>query len=124
MVAGAPQGFSPDDLKLRKLVVKHKLFALGMAASAALVLAMLLVSVLGPKEGAVADSTSCSQWGSASQHQQLEYARLYVREHGALPDGATSVAAVDNAVDSGCNIAFENEEEDTVSVLQSIRKEY
>jgi hypothetical protein len=124
MAVEAPQGYSPEDLKLRKLVAKHKLLALCAAATAALVLAMLLFAIFGSKAGAVGDSTSCSQWGSANQVRQADYARLYVREHGPLSNGASSVAAVEGAINSGCIIAFENDEETTVSVLQSIRKEY
>ncbi len=124
MAVEAPQGYSPEDLKLRKLLAKHKLFALCAAASVALMLAMLLFAVFGPKAGTVTDSTSCSQWGSTNQVRQADYARLYVREHGPLSDGASSVGAVEGAINSGCMIAYENDEETTVSVLESIRKEY
>jgi hypothetical protein len=124
MTVQAPESYSPEDLQLRKLIARHKWFALSALAVLVILVVMFLVAVLGPKAGAVTDSTACSQWGSSNQNEQAAYARLYVREHGPLSGGATSVAAVESAINNGCLAAYSSDEEDTVSVLQSIRKEY
>lgn len=124
MAVQSPQGYAPEDLQLRSLIARHKLATLGSLAVVVILLAMLLLTVLGPKAGAVTDQTSCSQWGSSSQTKQAAYARLYVREHGSLASGATSVSAVETAINNGCMAAFGSDEEDKVSVLQSIRKLY
>lgn len=124
MTVQAPESYSPEDLQLRRLIADHKWFALSALAVLVILVVMFLVAVLGPKAGAVTDSTACSQWGSSNQNEQAAYARLYVREHGPLSGGAASVAAVESAINNGCLAAYSSDEEDTVSVLQSIRKEY
>jgi hypothetical protein len=124
MAVQAPQSYKPEDLRLWALVSRYRWFALATLASVVILLVMLLVAVLGPKAGAVTDSTSCSQWGSANQTRQAAYARRYVREHGVLSNGGTGVAAVESAINNGCMAAYASDEEDTVSVLQSIRKQY
>ncbi|HWD85137.1 MAG TPA: hypothetical protein VG321_05255 [Solirubrobacteraceae bacterium] len=124
MAVQAPQSYKPDDLRFWALVSRYRWFALSTLAVVVILLVMFLVAVLGPKAGAVTDSTSCSQWGSTSQTDQAAYSRKYVREHGALSNGATSAAAVENAINHGCMAAYSSDEEDTVSVLQSIRKQY
>ena len=124
MAVQAPQSYSPEDLRLRSLIAHHKWFARSALAVLVILVVMFLVAVLGPKAGAVTDSTSCSQWGSSNQNEQAAYARLYVREHGPLSGGATSVAAVESGINNGCLAAYSSDEEDTVSVLKSIRKEY
>ncbi len=124
MAVQAPQGYSPESMTLRSLIARHRLLALSALAVILILLAMLLVAVLGPKAGAVTDATSCSQWGSTDQNKQAGYARLYVQEHGPLSGGATSVGAVESAINNGCMAAYGSDEEDTVSVLQSIRKQY
>lgn len=124
MAVQAPQSYKPEDLRLRSLVSRYRWFALATLAVMVILVAMLLVAVLGPKAGAVTDSTSCSQWGSASQSKQAAYARAYVREHGSLSSGASTVSAVESAINNGCMAAYASDEEDSVSVLQSIRKQY
>ena len=124
MAVQAPQGYSPQDLQLGRLIARHRWVALGTLLIVVLLLAMLLLAVLGPKAGAVTDATSCAQWGSTNQTRQADYARGYVRRHGPLSGGATSVVAVEGAINTGCMSAYGSGEEDTVSVLQSIRKQY
>lgn len=124
MAVQSPQSYKPEDLKLWALVSRYRWFALASLAVVVIIVVMLLVAVLGPKAGAVTDATSCSQWGSTNQTKQAAYARQYVRQHGPLSDGATSVAAVEAAINNGCMAAFASDEEDTVTVLKSIRKQY
>lgn len=124
MAVDTPQGYSPEDLRLRTLIARHRWISLSALGVLVILVVMFLVAVLGPKAGAVTDSTSCSQWGSTKQTEQAAYARLYVREHGPLSDGASSVGAVEAAINNGCLAAYGSDEEDTVSVLQSIRGEY
>lgn len=102
------------------LLARHKLAALGVAAVVAVMLTMTLVALLGSRAGAVSDATTCSQWGSANQDRQAAYARLYVREHGALPGGGTSPASVIAAINNGCAQAYGEDVSDTVTVTQAI----
>jgi hypothetical protein len=105
---------------LRGLLVRHKLAALGLAAIIAVMLAMILVAVLGPKAGAVRDSTTCTQWGSSNQARQAAYAKLYVKEHGPLRGGGTSPSKVIAAINYGCTHAYGDDVSDTVTVTQAI----
>ncbi|HWD64820.1 MAG TPA: hypothetical protein VG405_06560 [Solirubrobacteraceae bacterium] len=124
MAVEAPQSYKPEDLRLWSLVSRYRWFALAALAVLVILAVMLLVAVLGPKAGAVTDSTACSQWGSTNQTKQAAYARQYVRRHGSLADGASSVAAIESAINTGCMAAYASDEEDTITVLQSIRKQY
>ena len=110
-----------DELwSVRALVARHKLAGLGAAALIAVTLAMILVAVIGSRGGAVSDATTCTQWSSANQSRQTAYARLYVREHGALAGGATSTGSVIAAINTGCNQAFDEDVSDNVTVVQAI----
>jgi hypothetical protein len=110
----------PESWTVRGLLVRHKLAALGLAAIIAFMLAMFLLAALGPKAGAVSDSTTCTQWGSANQVQQAAYAKLYVREHGPLRGGGTSPAKVIAAINAGCARAYGDDVSDTATVTQAI----
>jgi hypothetical protein len=105
---------------LRGLIVRHKLAALGLGALFAVMLAAILAAALGPKAGAVSDSTTCTQWGSANQVQQAAYAKLYVKEHGPLGGGGTSPSKVIAAINDGCTRAYGDDVSDTVTVRQAI----
>lgn len=111
---------APKNTDFRGLLVRHKLAALGLAAIIAFMLAMFLVAALGPKAGAVSDSTTCTQWGSANQVQQAAYAKLYVREHGPLRGGGTSPAKVIAAINAGCARAYGDDVSDSATVTQAI----
>lgn len=109
-----------SDFSVRGLLRRHKLVALGLAGIIALMLAMILVAVLGPKGGAVTDSTTCTQWGSANQAQQAAYGKLYVKEHGPLRGGGSSSSEVIAAINNGCAQAYGDDVSDTVTVRQAI----
>ena len=83
-------------------------------------LAMTLVAIFGPKAGAVTDTTTCSQWGSANQDQQTAYAKLYLREHGPVRGGVASPASVITRLNNGCTQAFASDVSDTTTVVQAI----
>lgn len=121
MSTGARSAAARDsEFSLRGLLTRHKLVALGLAAAIALMLAMILVAVLGPKAGAVTDSTTCTQWGSSNQAQQAAYGKLYVKEHGPLPDGGSSPSKVIAVINYGCAQAYGDDVSDTVTVRQAI----
>lgn len=124
MAVQTPQEYRPEEMTLRSLIARHRLFALATLGVVVILLVLFLVAVLGPKAGAVTDATVCSQWGSTSHTEQATYAQQYVRRHGTLASGASSVAAVESAIDNGCLAAYASDEEDKVTVLQSIRKQY
>ena len=121
MSTGASTAAAKDsEFSVRVLLARHKLVALGLAAVIALMLAMILVAVLGPKGGAVTDSTTCTQWGSANQAQQAAYGKLYVKEHGPLRGAGSSPSKVIAAINNGCTRAFGDDVSDTVTVQQAI----
>ena len=101
-------------------LMRHKYVALGLAAVVAFMLAMILVAVFGAKAGAVSDSTTCTQWGSANQVKQATYAKLYVKEHGPLRGGGRSPSDVIAAINDGCTRAYGEDVSDTVTVTQAI----
>ena len=115
--SAAPEGV--EVWTVRGLLARHRLAALGLAAVTVVMLAIILLTVFGSKAGAVSDATTCSQWGSANQDQQVAFARLYVREHGALR-GGTTPATVIAAINNGCTKAYGEDVSDTVSVVQAI----
>ena len=119
----APQG-GADQWSTRSLIAAHKRGSVVAVTLLAVLVAMFLVAVLGPRGAAVTSSTSCSSWGSASQLQQQAYANLYLREHGHVSRGGSNVASVAAAINSGCTAAFASDEEDTVSVVQAINGQY
>ncbi|MGA8720784.1 MAG: hypothetical protein WB557_22465 [Solirubrobacteraceae bacterium] len=80
---------------------------------------------LGPKAGAVTDSTTCAQWGSTNVNAQDAYARLYVREHGPVSAGwGPSPAGVVNAINAGCYQAFGEDVSDTATVVQAVSRSF
>jgi hypothetical protein len=109
---------------MRALIARHKLPAAGVALVVLITVALFVVAVLGPRNGAVGDSASCTQWGSSSQSEQQAYAERYLGGHGNVPQQAPGVSGVEAAVNAGCMAAFANDEEDTVTVLDAIEKRY
>jgi hypothetical protein len=112
-------GDSSPPWTVRRVLAEHKLLALATAASCAVLVAMFLFAVLGPKAGAVTDATTCSQWGSADWSQQTAYTRLYVREHGPL-DGHSSPMAIINLINNECMVAYGEDVDDTTSIVQAM----
>lgn len=105
---------------IRALLRRHKMVSLGLAGLIAVLLAMILVAVLGPKAGAVRDTSTCTQWGAANQDQQAAYGRLYLREHGPVRGGGSSPASVIAAINTGCAQAYGDDVSDTATVVQAI----
>jgi hypothetical protein len=105
---------------VRGLLARHKLAALAVAAVIAVMLAMFLVALFGSRAGTVSDATTCTQWGSANQDQQAAYARLYLRQHGALGSGGSSPASVIAAINRGCLQAYDDDVDDTTTVVEAI----
>ena len=106
----------------RTLIVRYKYASLGAAAVLVIVVAMVLFAALGAKAGAVTDSTTCTQWGSANVNRQNAYAQLYIREHGPLKDGVgvTDAASVIDAINAGCEQAYGDDVSDNATVIQAI----
>ncbi len=105
---------------IRGLFARHKLVASAAAAVVALLLATIIVPIVGAKGGAVGDSTTCTQWGSANVDQQAAYGRLYLREHGPPRGGGNSAAGVIAAINNGCAHAYADDVSDTTTVVQAI----
>jgi len=110
---------------LRGLIASHKMASLVIAALCAATVAVLLLVALGPKAGAVTDSTTCAQWGSTNVTAQGAYARLYIREHGPVSSGwGPGGQGVINAVNAGCYQAFGEDVSDTATVVQAISRSF
>ena len=118
-----PSDFAP--WTIRGLIASHKIASLVIAALCAVTVAVLLLVTLGPKAGAVTDSTTCAQWGSTNVNAQDAYARLYVREHGPVSPGwGPSPAGVINAINAGCYEAFGEDVSDTATVVQAVSRSF
>ncbi len=116
--AGVPWTF-------RGLVASHKLASLVIACLLVLMVGSLVLVALGPKAGAVTDSTTCQQWGSTNVNGQTAYARLYVKEHGPVAPGwGPAPQGVINAIDAGCYEAFGEDVSDTATVVQAIARDF
>jgi hypothetical protein len=110
---------------MRGLIASHKLASLAIAAVLAVSVAYLALIALGPRAGAVTDSTTCAQWGSSNVNQQDAYARLYVTEHGPVSArwGPAPVGVI-NAINAGCYQAFGEGVSDTATVVQAISRSF
>ncbi len=118
-----PSDFAP--WTIRGLIASHKIASLVIAALCAVTVAVLLLVTLGPKAGAVTDSTTCAQWGSTNVNAQAAYARLYVREHGPVSPGwGPSSTGVINAINAGCYQAFGEDVSDTATVVQAVSRSF
>ena len=84
-----------------------------------------LLIVLGPKAGAVTDSTTCEQWGSMNVNRQDAYAKLYVSAHGAVsPRWGPAPTGVINAINAGCYQAFGEGVANQATVIQAIKRDF
>ncbi len=106
------------------LLMGHKRIAAALVVIFAILLAIVLPADLSSKLSRIADSTPCSVWSSANEGQRAAYAARYVKEHGPLPSGASDASTIEGVIDDGCTAAYSFDEADTVTVLQSIKKEY
>jgi hypothetical protein len=114
--------FEPPSL--RRLILANKRISAVVGAILVALIAIVVVADLVASVSAVTDSTPCSAWSSANQRQRDAYASLYVREHGPLAGGTSRAAAIETAIDNGCAQAYGFNEEDAVTVLQAIRRQY
>jgi hypothetical protein len=107
----------------RALFARHKLLGIIAIVGLILLLAIIVGGIVASSSVAVSDSSTCSTWSSANQTEQEAYARRYLREHGAPPGGATTAAAVVVAINTGCTDAFDNDTQDTITVVQAIKEQ-
>jgi hypothetical protein len=112
------------ELSARALIRRHKLAAGAAFAVLVVTVAMLVAVVLAPRNGALGDSTSCTQWSSSSQDQMQAFANRYLGQHGNVTGQVAGAAGVVAAVNAGCMAAFSSDEEDNVTVLDAIEKRY
>ena len=107
------------------LIASHRVASLLIAALCAVTVASFVLIALGPRAGAVTDSTTCAQWGSTNVNGQNAYARLYVREHGPVsPRWGPAPGGVINAINAGCYQAFGEDVSDTATVVQAISRDF
>jgi hypothetical protein len=110
---------------VRGLIASHKKASLVIAGLCVVTVAYLALIALGPKAGAVSDSTTCAQWGSTNVTRQDAYARLYVTEHGGVsPRWGPPPTGVINAINAGCYQAFGEDVSDTATVVQAISRDF
>lgn len=124
--SGAP--FRPTvrgRLTLRAVISRRK-----RASAGAIALLLVLVAVtvapafLSSSGGALSDSTSCSEWSSASQAQQNTYSDLFGSEHGVLLSAGRDANSIRSAINNACIQAAYLGEADDVSVVGAIKHEY
>lgn len=116
--------YRPDVPTVRGLIMAHKRVSAAILAILVASVAIIVITGLNSKLTRVSDSTPCSAWSSASDTMRSAYAALYVKEHGALPSGASDAGTVEGVIDDGCTAAYSFDEADTVTVLQALRKQY
>jgi hypothetical protein len=110
---------------IRGLIASHKVASLVIVALCIVTVASFALIALGPRAGAVTDSTTCAQWGSTNVNEQDAYARLYVREHGPVsPRWGPAPTGVINAINAGCYQAFGEDVSDTATVVQAISRSF
>ena len=110
---------------MRGLIASHKVASLVIAALCAVTVAVVLLVALGPKAGAVTDSTTCAQWGSTNVNAQEAYASLYIREHGPVSSSwGPARQGVINAINAGCYEAFGEDVSDTATLVQAISRSF
>lgn len=118
-----PTGSAP--WTLRSLIASHRVASMVVAALCVVTVAILTLVVVGPKAGAVTDSTTCAQWSSANVSRQDAYARLYVKEHGPVAKGwGPAPTGVINAINAGCYQAFGEDVSDSATVVQAISRDF
>lgn len=105
-------------------MLAHKRLSGGLLVLVVLFVVLFVPALITAGSWKVTDSSPCSSWSSANQAQQTAYARLYVREHGPLPSGATSPTSIESAINGGCTAAFAYDEADNVNVIQAINGRY
>lgn len=99
--------------------------SLVIAVLCAFSVAILAMTLLGAKAGAVTDSTTCAQWGSTNVDGQNAYARLYIGEHGPVVAGwGPGTVGVINAINAGCYQAYGEDVANTASVVQAISRNF
>jgi hypothetical protein len=110
---------------VRSQISRHKLAALVVAAVCVFTVAILAMTALGAKAGAVTDRTTCDQWGSTNVDGQNAYARLYISEHGHVsPRWGPGTVGVINAINAGCDQAFGEDVDNTATVVQAISRAF
>ena len=109
---------------LTRFVLRHKYESLAVLALVLAFVALMALAFVGRGSWSVTDASSCSTWSSANGRQQTAYARRYLTEHGALPNGSTSPARVVAAVNNGCLGAFAYDVADQTNVIQAIKGQY
>jgi hypothetical protein len=117
-----PTSRAAESWTARALFARHKAAGIGAVVLVAVLVAITVAGVLSSRPLMIRDASTCTEWGSANYTEQHAYARLYVREHGALFGGAGDPASVVAAINNGCTQAFENDVEDSLTVLQAIRQ--
>ena len=105
----------------RKVLGANRPVAIGVLALVIAMIAAVAIGLLGANGSSVTDATLCSGWSSTNGAQQQAYGRLYLREHGALPNGGSDPSAVVAAVNNGCLQAFANGVDDNVNVVEAIK---
>lgn len=105
----------------RALFARHKRVGISAVALLVLFLAIIVGGLLASSPAVVRDSSTCSTWSSANQSAQQAYAVRYVREHGPLASGATSPATVVAAINAGCTEAYDNDVQDSVTLVHAIQ---
>jgi hypothetical protein len=120
--AGAARADQADEVwTTRRLFAQHKAIGISAVVLLLALLAIIVGGILASSPVVISDSSTCSTWSSANQTQQQAYGQRYIREHGALPSGSTNPGSVVAAINAGCTQAFDNDAQDTATVVGAIK---
>jgi hypothetical protein len=127
-VSGSTDGAVPAEQAgqvwtTRALFARHKLVGISAIVGLILLLAIIVGGILASSNVVINDASTCSTWSSANQTQQQAYAQRYLHEHASLPGGARIAADVVTAINTGCTDAFDNDTQDTITVVQAIKEQ-
>jgi hypothetical protein len=117
----APADQTAEVWTTRALIARHRRLGVTAVALLVLFLAIIVGGLLASSPAVVRDSSTCSTWSSANQSAQQAYAVRYVREHGPLATGATAPATVVAAINAGCTEAYDNDVQDSVTLVHAIQ---
>jgi hypothetical protein len=114
-----------EPLTVRSVILRHKVAWIGGIALLFVLVALMAATVLlGSSAGALSDSSTCSEWSSASQAQQNAYSHLYVNEYGALLSIDLDAVGIESAINRDCTRAAYLGESDDLSIYAAITHHY
>ncbi|HET9073138.1 MAG TPA: hypothetical protein VFN48_01035 [Solirubrobacteraceae bacterium] len=121
----APAPISPYGVPwtVRGLAASHPRGTIVCVVLLALTIGYFAIIAAGPRAGAIADHSTCEQWGSANVDRQHAYAALFLAEHHRVsPKWGPGTVGVINAINAGCYQAYGEDVANTATMLQAVTR--